>query len=67
MISLLYNKKKKKFVKTLMSNAMDTNYFTTFLQTADVSNFQIIIGKHKCDVSIRLILELIRISHINIL
>ena len=47
------------------SNIIDTNYFTTFLQTTDVafSNFQIIIDKHKCDVSSEPILELIRICH----
>ena len=59
-------KKKKK------SNATVTNYFTTFLKTINVtncwcgfSNFQIIIDKYKCNVSGRLILELIRICHIN--
>ena len=31
----------------------------------DFSNFQIIIGEHKCDISSGLILELIRICYIN--
>ena len=60
----------KRFLVTLFvffgkSNIIDTNYFTTFLQTTDVafSNFQIIIDKHKCDVSGEPILELIRICH----
>ena len=42
-------------------NATDTNYFIIFL----LSNFQIIIGKHKYDISSGLILELIRVCHIN--
>ena len=59
----------KRFLVTLFvffgkSNIIDTNYFTTFLQTTDVtfSNFQIIIDKHKCDVSSRSILELIKFT-----
>ena len=47
-----------------MSNATEINYFTTFLQISD-GNIQIIIGKHKYNVSSGPILELIRIYHIN--
>ena len=36
-----------------------------YKQLCHFSNFQIIIDKHKCDVSGGLILKLIRIFHIN--
>ena len=46
----------------VMSNVTYTSYFIIFLQTADVvSNFHIIIGKYKCDVSGEPILALIRV------
>ena len=49
------------------SNATDTNYSITFLQTANavLVIFKIIIGKHKCNVSSGLILVLIKTCHIN--
>ena len=51
----------------LLSDTTDTKLFYNIFTNCwyDFSNFQIIINKHKCDVSGKPILELIRICHIS--
>ena len=58
-VTLLKKKKKKQFYRQKLFYNIFTNCWCHF------SNFQIIIDKHKCGVSGRPILELIRIYYIN--